>query len=94
MKRLDLRIERSKRSGKIVLGGVILVSLVFALVLIQGLFLSANAGRMDLVLRAVFGLMLLTALDVFSFILTRRQHRMLDEAREELEELVRGEPSH
>jgi hypothetical protein len=89
VKRLEERIERSKRSGKIVLGGVILVSLVFGFVLVQGLFLAMEAGRGDLVGRAVFGLMLLVGLNTFSLILIRRQHRMLDEARQELKEMVR-----
>ena len=93
MKRLDQRIQRSKRSGKLVLGGVVLVSVAFAAVLIQGLFLALEAGRRDLVGRGVFGLALLLGLNLFSFVLVRRQHRMLDEAREELEELVRGDPS-
>lgn len=89
MNRLDERIQRSKRSGKIVLGGVILVSLVFGVVLAQGLFLALEAGRRDLVGRAVFGLVLLLALNAFSLLLIRRQHRMLDEARRELQEMVR-----
>ena len=89
MKKLDLRIERSKRSGKLVAGGVLLVSVVFAAVLIQGLFLAVGAGRQDLVLRAIVGLGLLVVLNLFSLILVRRQHRMLDEARGELEGMVR-----
>ncbi len=93
MKKLDQRIQRSKRSGKLVLGGVFLVSVAFAAVLVQGLFLALEAGRTDLVGRGVFGLVLLLGLNLFSLVLVRRQHRMLDEAREELEELVRGNPS-
>lgn len=88
MNRLDERIQRSKRSGKIVLGGVILVSLVFGVVLAQGLFMAVEAGRGDLVGRAVFGLVLLLALNTFSLVLIRRQHRMLDEARRELQDMV------
>ncbi len=93
MKKLDQRIQRSKRSGKLVLGGVFLVSVAFAAVLVQGLFLALETGRTDLVGRGVFGLVLLLGLNLFSLVLVRRQHRMLDEAREELEELVRGNPS-
>jgi uncharacterized membrane protein len=93
VKKLDQRIQRSKRSGKLVLGGVFLVSVAFAAVLVQGLFLALEAGRTDLVGRGVFGLVLLLGLNLFSLVLVRRQHRMLDEAREELEELVRGNPS-
>lgn len=89
MKRLDHRIERSKRNGKIALGAVIVLSLVFAAVLVPGLTLALEEGRPELVRRAVFGLALLGALDVFSIVLIRRQHLMLDEARDELEEMVR-----
>jgi len=88
MKRLDRRIHRSKRNGKLVLGGVLIVSLILGAVLAQGLVLALEGGRSDLVGRAVFGLALLLALDAFSVILIRRQHRSLDEAREELRELV------
>ena len=70
-------------------GGVLLVSVVFAAVLVQGLLLASNAGRQDLVLRAFIGLGLLAGLNIFSLVMVRRQHRMLDEAREELEEIVR-----
>ncbi len=92
LKRLDLRIRRSKRSGKIVLGAVLVVSLVFGLVLIQALLLAREAGRQDLVVRAWVGLGLLACLILFSAILTRRQHRMLEEAREDLEALVAEDP--
>ena len=92
LKRLDQRIRRSKRAGKFVLGGVALVSLVFGLVLIHGLSLAREAGRQDLVLPAVAGLGLLVGLNLFSVILTRRQHRILDEAREDLETLVAEDP--
>ena len=94
MKRLDDRIRRSKRSGKIVVAGVLLVSLAFAVVLIQGLFLALNAGRTDLMVRAILGLALLVGLDAFAVVMMRRQHRILDEAAEELQELVRGEAPH
>jgi hypothetical protein len=88
VRRLDERIKRSKRWGKIVLGGVFLVSLLLGVVMAQGLLLALTAGRKDLMLRAGCGLMALLALNVFSLVLTRRQHRMLDEARKELEDLV------
>ena len=93
LKRLDLRIRRSKRSGKIVLGAVVLVSLVFGMVLVQAFSLAQEAGRRDLVVRALVGLGLLVGLNLFSVFLTRRQHRMLDEAREDLEALVAEDPS-
>ena len=92
LKRLDERIRRSKRTGKIVLGGVAVVSLVFAVVLNQGLSLALEGGRNELVIRAVVGLGLLVGLNFFSVVLIRRQHRVLDEAREELENLVRPLP--
>ncbi len=92
VRRLDQRIRRSKRSGRIVLGGVFLVSVGFAAVLVQGLVIALDVGRSDLVGRGFFGLALLLGLNVFSLALVRRQHRMLDEAREELEELVHGDP--
>ena len=94
MKRLDERIHRSKRTGKLVLGGVLIVSLILGTVLAQGLFLALDGGRGDLVGRAWFGLALLLALDAFSVILIRRQHRRLDEAREELRELVELSDTH
>lgn len=89
LERLDERIRRSKRSGKLVLGGVLLVSLVFGVVLVQGLLLAEQGNRGDLVWRAALGLALLLALDLFSLLLIRRQHRRLDEALEEMRELVR-----
>lgn len=91
--RLDRRIAGSKKWGRIVLAGVILVSLILGAVLLQGLLLALDEGRKDLVLRAVLGLGLLLGLDLFSLLLVRRQHAILDEARSDLEELVRGDPS-
>jgi phosphate/sulfate permease len=88
---LDERIRRSKKTGKTVLVAVVLVSLVFAVVLTQGLSLALEASRSDLVIRALVGLGLLAGLNLFSVVLIRRQHRVLDEAREELEALVRGD---
>jgi len=88
--RLDERIRRSKRTGKIVLSGVLLVSLVLASVLIQGLVLANAAQRSGLLIRAALGLGFLAFLDIFSVILIWRQHRLLDEARDELVELVAG----
>lgn len=88
---MEERIRRSKRSGKVVATGVLLVSMVFGAVLVQALILSETAGREDLALRALGGLALLVGLNVLSAALTRRQHRMLDEAREELEGLEWGE---
>jgi hypothetical protein len=75
-----------------VLVGVSLVSLVLGAVLMQGLILAAEAQRQDLILQAGLGLGLLLILELFSIVLTRRQHRILDEAREEMEELVRKSP--
>ena len=89
--RIDRRVQRSKRTGKIVLLGVLLVSLVFCGVLIQGLSLALDAGRTDLVVRGAAGLVLLLGLNVFSVVMIRRQHRMLDEARADLKEMVTGE---
>ena len=90
--RLDRRIAQSKRRGKQVLGGVLLVSLAFGAVLIQGLLVAMEAGRSDLILRAWIGLGLLAGLNLFAVILIRRQHRRLDEAREDLVALIRGDP--
>jgi exosortase/archaeosortase len=92
LSRMDQRFHRSKRSGKIILGGVVLVSLVFGVALVQGLLVALEAGRNDLVMRALVGLSLLVGLNLFSVVLIRRQHRMLDEARDGLEALVRGDP--
>lgn len=93
LSRLELRIQRSKRNGKIVLGAVLLVSVAFALVLTQGLSLALEAGRGDLVVRAWVGLGFLAGLNLFSVTMIRRQHRLLDDARKDLEALVLEEPS-
>ena len=94
MRRLEERIRRSKRSTKVVVAGVLLVSVAFAALLIQGLFLALDAGRTDLMVRAILGLALLSGLDVFAVVMMRRQRRILDEAKEELEGLVKGEAPH
>ena len=91
LSRLDQRIHRSKRWGKTVLAGVLIVSLVFGGTLVHGLLLALDAGRDDLASRALVGLGLLAGLDLFSVVLIRRQHRKLDEAREDLVALVEGE---
>lgn len=87
-RRLDRRIHRSKRSGKVIFLSVFLVSLVLGGVLVQGLRLAREAGRNELVVPGLMGLGILVALNVFSGLLARRQHRLLDEAREELQRLV------
>ncbi len=89
MKRLDRRIARSKRSGKVVLIGVLMVSAVLGVVLVQGLLLALEEEHWGLMTRGLLGLALLVGVDVFSLLAIRRQHRMLDEAREELRSLVR-----
>jgi len=90
VRRLDRRIRRSKRSGKLVLAGVLAVSAVLGLFLVQALVLAGEAGRGDLMARALVGLGVLLLLDVASILLVRRQHRLLDEAREEFRALVQG----
>ena len=92
--RLDRRISASKRWGRIALAAVVLISLFFGAVLVQGLRLASDAGRVDLIGRAVLGLALLAGIDVIAVLLVRRQHVMLDEARADLEELMRGEHPH
>jgi len=54
--------------------------------------LALEAGRNDLVVRGFVGLGLLVGLNLFSIAMIRRQHRILDDAREDLEALVRGDP--
>ncbi len=88
--RLDARIARSKRSGRLVLIAVLVVSAAFAVVLVHGLGLAREAGRGDLWGRGVLGLALLVGLNLFAALAVRRQHRLLDEARRELAELVRS----
>jgi len=68
---------------------VFLVSLVFGVALVEGLLLAEQGNRGDLVGRAVFGLALILALDLFSLLLIRRQHQRLDEALEEMRDLAR-----
>jgi hypothetical protein len=68
---------------------VVIVSIIFGAVLIQALLLALRGGRGDLASRAFMGLGLLAGVNLFSILLIRRQHRTLDEAREEMEEMVR-----
>jgi len=91
VKRLNERIRRSKRTGKTAVAVVLVVSLAFAAVLIQGLVLASETGRQELVVRAFVCLVSLAGLNIFALVMVRRQHRMLDEARSDLEEIVRGE---
>jgi len=72
--------------------GVLVVSLAFGATLVHGLLLALEAGRNDLVVRALVGLGLLGGLDLFSVLLIRRQHLRMDEAGEELAALVKGDP--
>ena len=90
LKKLNRRVLRAKRRGKAALVGVLLVSLVFAAPLIQGLALALDQGRNELKLRGFLGLGILLALNLFSLFLIRRQHKNLDEAQDELEALVEG----
>ncbi len=90
MTRLDERIRRSKRRGKISVVVVLVVSLVLGSVLSQALALARSTGQDDLASRAIFGIGLLVVLNLLSLTLTWRQHRLLDQARLELDELVRG----
>lgn len=90
MTRLDERIRRSKRRGKISAVVVLVVSLVLGSVLSQALALARSTGQDDLVTRAIFGIGLLVVLNLFSVTLAWRQHRLLDQARLELDELARG----
>ncbi len=92
MRRLEVRIRRSKRMGKLALVAVLAVSVGLGIFLVQGLRLAVGLDRTSLLARGVLGLALLLTLDVFSVVLIRRQHRRLDEARSDLEALVRGEP--
>ncbi len=68
------------------------MSLAFGAALVQGLSFALQAGRNDLITRALVGLGLLVGLNLFSAVLIRRQHRILDEARKDLQALVRGDP--
>jgi hypothetical protein len=90
LKRLDERIRRSKRLGKIAVGGVLLMSLTFGGALVQGLLLALETGEDDLVARAIRGLCCLTLLNIVSLALIWRQHRTFDKARTEMQELVEG----
>jgi hypothetical protein len=90
MRRLDERIRRSKRRGKISVVLVLVVSLVLGSIMSQALALARSTGQNDLVTRATFGIGLLVLLNLFSVTLAWRQHRLLDKAGEEMNELVRG----
>ncbi len=89
--RLDERIRRSKRFGKIAFGGVVLMSLVFGGVLVQAWIVAEQTGHPELVFKALRALCCLVALNLFSYYLVRLQHRVLDEARNEMRELVEGD---
>ena len=93
LKKLDQRIKRSKRTGKIALVGVGLVSLACGSLLIQGLLLARETGHAELMGRAALGLVIVVGVDLFSLFLIRRQHRLFDEARRELQDLIGGLPS-
>jgi len=80
--------------GKIVLGGVLLASVAFGGVLVQGLVLASEGGRGELVARAWIGLGLVLVLDLFSVVLIRRQHRVLDGARADLQALITDDGAH
>jgi hypothetical protein len=90
LKKLDERIRRSKRLGKIALGGVFLMSLTFGGILVQGLILALETGQDDMVFRAIRSLCCLALLNLVSIALIWRQHRAFHEARTELQELVEG----
>ncbi len=90
MRRLDERIRRSKRRGMISVVVVLVVSLVLGSVLAQALVLARSTGQNELVTRAIFGIGLLVVLNLLSLTLVWRQHRLLDQASLELDELVRG----
>jgi len=93
LKKLDQRIKRSKRTGKIALAGVMLVSLCCASLLIQGLLVARETGNSELMWRAALGLAIVVGFDLFSLVFIRRQHRLFDEARKELKELIEGHPA-
>jgi hypothetical protein len=93
LKKLDQRIKRSKRTGKIALVGVGLVSLACGSLLIQGLLLAREAGHPELMWRTALGLVIVVGVDLFSLVFIRRQHRLFDEARKELTELIEDHPA-
>ena len=90
MRRLDERIRRAKRRGKISVVVVLVVSLVLGSVLAQALALARSTGQEQLATRAIFGIGLLVVVNLFSVALAWHQHRLLDQARSEMDELVRG----
>jgi len=90
MRRLDERIRRSKRRGKISVIVVLVVTLVLASVLAQALALARSTGQDDVVTRAIFGIGLLVVVNLFSVAMSWHQHRLLNRARSEMDELVRG----
>jgi hypothetical protein len=93
LKKLDQRIKKSKRTGKIALVGVGLVSLACGSLLIQGLLLANETGHPELMGRAALGLVIVVGVDLFSLVFIRRQHRLFDEARKELKELIEDRPA-
>jgi hypothetical protein len=90
LRRLNERIRRSKRRGKISVVVVLCVSLVLGSVLAQALVVARSTGQDELASRAVFGIGLLVVVNLLSIAMAWHQHRLLDEARSEMEELIRG----
>jgi len=66
MRRLNERIRRSKRRGKLSVIAVLVVSLVLGSVLAQALVLARSAGQDELASRAIFGIGLLVVVNLFS----------------------------
>ena len=90
MRRLNERIRRSKRRGKISVVVVLVVSLVLGSVLAQALALARSTGQDELASRAIFGIGLLVVVNLLSVAMVWHQHHLLDQAKSEMDELVRG----
>jgi len=93
LKKLDQRIKRSKRTGKVALSGVALLSLACGSLLLQGLLVARATGDSEVMARAVVGLVIVVSFDLFAVFLIRRQYRLLDEARRDLQELIGALPA-
>ncbi len=87
MQRFHNDIARSRRLGRLALGGASVFGLLIAFTLIQGLWLALRTERRELVFGAGFGLLFLLLGGGFVARMALRQKRLLDEAERELSSL-------
>ena len=90
MLRFHNDIARSRRLGRLALGGASVFGLLIAFTLVQGLWIAVRSDRRELVIGAGFGLFVLLLAGAFVARLAIRQKRLLDEAESELTSLAQN----